>query len=96
MKGLADCKPRICFLRPFHDRAEAGEEDIVLRLVPDRNDLFDSGLPCGVEERVSVSMSESGVQQQLRRVRLVLRGIHNSGAGLFILVKRTMQRENCD
>ena len=40
-------------LRPFHDRAETDEKDVVLRLVPDGDNLRDPGLFGGIEDRIA-------------------------------------------
>ena len=48
------------FLRSLHDRAEPGEEDVVLCLVLDRGDLFDAGFSGRIEDRAVASCRRVG------------------------------------
>ena len=61
--------PAFDFLRSLHHRAEAGEEDIILRLVLDREDLFDSGLSCGIPDRVSTVGRRVGSEGSVTHLR---------------------------
>ena len=58
-----------CFLRSLHHRAEAGEEDIVLRLVLNRNDLFDPGRPCSIKDRATTSGCRVGGEGSVADLR---------------------------
>ena len=69
MKGPAIVRKPLSFLRPFHDRAESGEEDIILRLVLDRKDLFDSSRPGGFPDRVSTGGCRVGGEGSVAYLR---------------------------